>query len=86
MCLGVLEWLMIYVALRLQAQGSCLPCRRKTLTGGTPTWCKLTRVCVFIDARVGFIQSGFDFLSFGQVHPVLLERRVEWCDRQNGAE
>lgn len=35
-------WLMIHAAVCLQARGSCLHCPRKTLTGGTPTWCKLT--------------------------------------------
>lgn len=45
-------WLMIHAAVCLQARGSCLHCPRKTLTGGTPTWCKLTLFFFLLKLRV----------------------------------
>lgn len=61
MCLGEPGWLMIHVELCLQARGSCLRCLRKTLTGGMPTWCKLTHVCVFFGAQFLIIAHNFNF-------------------------
>lgn len=86
MCLGEPGWLMIHVELCLQARESCLRCLRKTLTGGMPTWCKLTHVCVFIGAQFLIIAHNFNLTSVVQVHPVLLKRRVEWRYSQNRAE
>lgn len=87
MCLVVPRWLMIHVELCLQARGSCLRCLRKTLTGGMPTWCKLTCVYVFIEAQFLITPPDHNLTTLVvQVHPVLLQRRVEWRYSQNGAE
>lgn len=90
MCLGEPPRLMIHVDVSLQARGSCLRCLRKTLTGGMPTWCKLTW-CFFFCFRT-FVTAGLPVFahdpltSASQVHPVLLERCVEWRHGQDGAE
>lgn len=86
MCRVGPRWLMIHVVLCLQAQGSCLRCLRKTLTGGMPTWCKLTHVYVFIEAQLLIITHNLNLTLVMQVHPILLQRCVEWRYSQNRAE
>lgn len=86
MCRVGLRWLMIHVELCLQARGSCLRCLRKTRTGGMPTWCKLTHVYVLIEAQFLIITHNLNLTLVVQVHPILLQRCVEWCYSQNRAE
>lgn len=87
MCLGVPGWVMICVDVSLQARESCLHCRRKTRTGGTPTWCRLTRFRVITDTSFVILNKGLtEFLLVSQVYSLLLQWRVEWRYSQDWAE